>query len=111
MLRPQEDRRGRDLLQARQRSHQNQRMPHRAGGARNFEVQGIRAHPVARSPEVRRSGHAHPSEGRRSHFPDLRHQTEHCQGSGGVLPEVRGRAVEEGDQGHSVEVRQDVAGG
>ena len=32
---------------------------------------------------VRRRRHAHPREG-----------------SGGVLPEVRGRAVKEGDQGH-----------
>lgn len=111
MLRPQEDRGGRHLLQAGARPNQDQRLPNRAGGARDPSLQGLRADPPPRKTSFQWRGHAHPRQGRRSHLPDLRHPPEHRQSSRRLLPEVRGRAEQEGDQGHFGQVRQDPSRG
>ena len=101
MLRPQENRGGRNLLQARPRSDQDQRLPDRAGGARDPTVQSLRADPPPRTTPFRRRRHEDPRQRRRSHLSDLRDSSEHREGTRRFLPEVRGRAKQEGDQGYS----------
>ena len=98
MLRAQEDGGGGDALQARPGIDKDQWVSDRAGGAGDPEVQGIRANPAAGTAPFRGCGHADPREGRGSHIADLCHQAEHREGPGGLLPEVRGRAEQEGDQ-------------
>ena len=97
MLRAQEDGSGGDPLQARARADQDQWLPYRAGGARDPSVQGLRANPPAWTSPFRWRRHADPREGRWPHVSDIRHPTEHREGSRRVLPEVRGRAEQEGD--------------
>ena len=104
MLRAQENSCGSHLLQARPRPHQDQRLPHRARRARDPKVQGLRAHPPTGTTPLRRSRHADQSQGRWPHLADLRHSSEHSEGLGCFLPEVRGRAEQEGNQGHSRQV-------
>lgn len=101
MLRPQEDGGGSNLLQARPRLDQDQRLPNRACGARDPAFQGLRADPITRTTPFQRSRHEDPRQGRRPHVSDLRYTPEHRQGLGRVLSEVRGRTEQEGDKRHS----------
>jgi len=104
-VRAQEDSDGSGSLQAWQWPHQGQRTPPRPDRARDASIQDSGAGASARQGEIRWCGHSRASQGRRSRCSNLRHQTSHLQGSGGILPKVRGRGVEEGDQGHPRLVR------
>jgi hypothetical protein len=53
-----------DPLQARARADQDQWLPHRACGARDPLLQGLRANPSAQTPSFRRRRHADPRQGR-----------------------------------------------
>merc|ERR1712142_754493 len=99
-FRPEEDVDGGGALQARQRPYQSQRppapprrTPHpppKAGGAAVAFGQG----------SVLGRRHQSPRQWRWSHRSSLRDSSSHFQVFGRLLPEVRRRGFEEGDQGH-----------
>lgn len=91
------------------RDHQGQRQAHRAGGAGRSERQGPGASAPARQAGLRRGGHQNQSHRRRLRLPDLRHQDRPEQGPGRLPPEIRGRGLQETDQGDPAAVRQVAA--
>ncbi|GFP84429.1 40S ribosomal protein s16, partial [Phtheirospermum japonicum] len=97
VLRTQENSCHRHSLQARPWFDQDQRRSNRARAAIDSPIHGVRTYPPPRPPLIHQSRHAHPRQGRRSHLPDLRHSPVHLEGARYLLPEIRRRAVEEGD--------------
>lgn len=73
VLRAQEDRRRRRVLQEGERHPQAERQPDRDGAARAPAVQGVRARAAARRRALCAGRHPHPLQGRRVHLADLRH--------------------------------------
>merc|ERR1719220_622266 len=101
----------RGLLQEGQGPHQGERAAPGAGAARGPPVQAPGADPPPRQGQVRGHRHPYPREGRRAHLAGVRHQAGALQVPGRLLPEVRGRAVQAGDQGHPGAVRPLAVGG
>jgi hypothetical protein len=100
VFRAQEDGRGRGLHEARPGDDQGERRPDRAAPSRDAAAQGHGARAAGGAVQVQGHRHADPRARRREDVADLRHPPGRRQGSRGILPEVRGRGGEKGDQGH-----------
>jgi len=74
-------------------------MPHRVRPARVHPLQGSRAHAAPWIPLLRHRGYPRARQGWRIHRSDLRYPPGNRQSPGRLLPEIRRRGLQAGDQG------------
>ena len=77
MLQPQENRNGRNLLQAQPRSNQDQWLSDRTSVAQDPMIQSLQTNPPPRMAPFCRRQHEDPSQRRRPHLLDLHVSSEH----------------------------------